>query len=378
MLLLDGILALLLTMMALGFARQIGHWQAIRVPVDETGYVLIVTATGTLAVRRLWPLATFGVVVGAVGLYLTLGYPFGPPLLAASIAMLTVAAARGIRQTLLAFGAGVLALVVHMYFESPGAGFIVPPLADAVSGLLWAMSWLLAPAAVGTTWRVIRESRVRSREEEARELLYAERLRIAQEVHDVVGHGLAAINMQAEVALHVLEKRPEHARTALTVIGRTSKEALDELRATLAVFRADDGESGERRPAPGLDQLDALVTRMSSSGLPVTVTVSGERPEVPAAVDLAGYRIVQESLTNVLRHAGRAMATVRIGYRPGQVTIEITDNGAARSDDVPRGGGHGLQGMRERATAVGGTLLAGPRPDGGYAVVAELPLREAR
>lgn len=371
----DGLITALILVVVLGSASHLTVWQPTRLPVDTVGYVLMVLATIPLVVRRKWPIATFVAVVAAVVVYLMLGYPFGPVMFTAALAMFTVAMARGVGQTLAVFGGGLLAMCGHLFFEPPGTGFSLPPF-TALSGMLGALSWLLVPAAVGTTVRVLRESRVRTREDERRGLLYAERLRIAQEVHDVVGHGLAAINMQAEVALHVLDKRPEHARTALTVIGRTSKEALDELRATLAVFRTADG--GERRPAPGLDQLDELVTRMSSSGLPVTVTVAGQRPEVSAAVDLAGYRIVQESLTNVLRHAGRATAAVRVSYQTDQVTVEVTDDGQARPDDQPRPGGHGVAGMRERASAVGGTLSAGPRPDSGYAVVAQLPLREAR
>jgi signal transduction histidine kinase len=204
---------------------------------------------------------------------------------------------------------------------------------------------------------------------------YEERLRIAQEVHDVVGHGLAVINLQAAVALHVVGRRPEQAEVALAAIKRSSKDALEELRGTLAVFRQPqpDHPDGAWRPAPGLGQLDGLVTAVAEGGLSVEVAVSGERADLSAAVDLAAYRIVQESLTNVVRHAGPATATVRVGYEPGAVVVEIADTGRGRPSGAARPAGHGIAGMRERAAAVGGTLEAGPSAEGGFRVRARLP-----
>jgi signal transduction histidine kinase len=227
------------------------------------------------------------------------------------------------------------------------------------------MAWVIVPLALGLGVRVGRESVARERAEELRRHAYEERLRIAQEVHDVVGHGLAAINMQAEIALHVLPKRPEHAQTALQAISRTSKEALDELRATLTVLRRD----GDVRL--GLARLDEIVARLEGAGVPVTVTVRGARRSLPDDVDLAGYRIVQEALTNVLRHAGAAPATVQVEYRPDTVTIEVIDTGGAPAE--PNTDGHGLAGMRERVAALGGQFEAGPRADRGFRVYACLP-----
>jgi signal transduction histidine kinase len=187
-------------------------------------------------------------------------------------------------------------------------------------------------------------------------------------VHDVVGHGLAAINMQAEIALHLLHRKPEQAEAALTAISRTSKQGLDELRATLTAVRGDAG----RAPMPGHGELPALRDRLAHAGLPVSLTIEGE-PDgpLPGAVDLAAYRIVQEALTNVLRHAGATSAEVAITYAPGALELEVTDRGLG---GVPSGPGSGIAGMRERAAALGGELTAGPRPGGGFRVHAALPV----
>jgi signal transduction histidine kinase len=241
------------------------------------------------------------------------------------------------------------------------------------------LSGLLLPAwAIGTVVRLGQEAERRAHQDETRRRADQERLRIAQEVHDVVGHGLAVINLQAGVALHVVGRRPEQAEVALAAIKRSSKEALEELRGTLAVFRRPDNGGGPWRPAPGLGQLQALAAAMAEGGLPVQVTVTGQRADLLAAVDLAAYRIVQESLTNVARHAGPATATVRIDYQPDALVLEIADTGAGRVSGAVRPAGHGLAGMRERAAAVGGTLQAGPSADRGFLVRARLPLGVGR
>jgi signal transduction histidine kinase len=192
------------------------------------------------------------------------------------------------------------------------------------------------------------------------------------------------INMQAGIALHVLAKRPEQVQVALEAIKTTSKEALDELRSTLAVFRQPEEAAAPRRPAPGLEQLEALIGDMADSGLPVDLAVSGERAGLPGSVDHAAYRIVQESLTNVLRHAGPVTAKVRVSYEPGALDLEISDGDGGRprqrsgaASDGAAAGGHGIAGMRERAAAVGGTLVAGPVAEGGFRVHARLPTGEA-
>ncbi len=327
--------------------------------LDLLAYLLVVTAVAGLGVRRTWPLVTLAVSTAATAVYLAFQYPYGPVILVMAFAMFSAALRLPVRRSLPACGVAVAAVIAAGLFS-------VESYPDSVL-LLASSAWVLLPWAVGTVVQVRREAQAQAREEARRDSAYEQRLQIARDVHDVVGHGLAVINMQAGIALHVLEKRPEQAAVALEAIKRTSKEALDELRTTLAVYRASD--PAPRGPAAGLGQLDALI---DSTGLDVALHVSGDRSELPASVDLAAYRIVQESLTNVLRHSGSVAATVRVDRAATALTVEITDEG--------RGGdgraGHGITGMRERAAAVGGTLDAGPRPGGGFAVRASLPVGE--
>ncbi|MEV6811604.1 sensor histidine kinase [Micromonospora sp. NPDC051296] len=370
-------LALLMVLFGLFGTAPAGADQPGTVPPDGRAYALVVTAALALAARRRWPLATLAVTAGATSAFLVLGHAPGPILISLFIAVYTVAAYRPVRPAAVAAGAALVAVLTHV-FVSAGT-------TAGLAGVGPGAAWVVVPFAVGVTVRVNREATARNRAEQSRKLADEERLRIAQEVHDVVGHGLAAIYMQAEIALHLLPRRPEQAETALTAISRTSREALDELRVTLAVVRRGD----DRRPTPGLGQLDQLRDRLAGAGLPVTVEVTGEPRDLPTAVDLAGYRVAQESLTNVLRHAGSATATVRIGYAPTEVTVEVTDTGprpgaaGARPGPVSRPGGapatdgHGLAGMRERVAALGGEFAAGPRPEGGFRVYARLPV-EAR
>ena len=215
-------------------------------------------------------------------------------------------------------------------------------------------------------------------EQDAQRRIDEERLRIARELHDVVAHTMATINVQAGTAAHVLPSRPEVAAEALQAIKEASRQGLRELRAILNVLRqADDADPVQ--PAPGLAQLDALVEGARRAGLPITLTVTGQPFQLPTAVDLAAYRIIQESLTNVIRHAGPAEAAVSLSYRPDELEIDVTDTGhgpKARTGPGATGSpaGHGLAGMRERAASVGGTVHTGPRPGGGYQVTALLPV----
>ncbi|MCW3840712.1 sensor histidine kinase [Micromonospora yasonensis] len=335
-------------------------------PTGRATYPLVAVAALVLAVRRRWPLVTLAVVTVVTTAYLVLGYPYGPILLSFLVAVYTVAAYRPLRTAAVAGGLALAVLLVHVFVGTRSPGLL---------GLMPAAAWVVVPFAVGTTVRLVRESSARDRVDEARRLADAERLRVAQEVHDVVGHGLAAIHMQAEIALHLLGKRPEQAEAALTAISRTSKEALDELRVTLTVVRRD-GAVDERAPAPGLGQLPQLRERLAGAGVPVTVEVDGEPRTLPVAVDLAAYRVVQESLTNVLRHAGPATATVRVRYAPAEIAVEVTDTGRGAAAAPARTGGFGLAGMRERVTALGGTFAAGPAPGGGFRVYATLPVEE--
>jgi signal transduction histidine kinase len=357
----DGLVAAVLLAVCLIGTGRAGEYQPGTRAADALAFVLAaVTAVAPVARRRA-PLAVLAVSTAATSAYLISGYPYGPILVAYAFAVYAVAAYLPLRTAAIAAGISLVALLLHTVVGDGDVGLI---------GTVPAAAWVAVPFAIGVTVRLGRESAARSRAERMRDVAHEERLRVAQEVHDVVGHGLAAINMQAEIALHVLPKRPEQAATALAAISRTSKEALDELRATLALVRSQAAES--RLPGPGLAELDALVRRLADTGVPVTVNVEGERRALPAAVDLAAYRVVQESLTNVLRHAGTASATVRVGYREEDVTVEVIDDG--RGGAPPTGGdGHGIAGMRARVAALGGRFAAGPADGGGFRVHATLP-----
>lgn len=345
-----------------------------RHPLDALAQALVVSAAVALGGRRVWPLATLVITAAATTAYLVVGYPYGPIVFAPAIAVYTAAAWWRVGPSLAACGLVAVAVLVPVLWVS-----------DRPDGVVAAPARLLlfvcvAPWVVGMVVRSARQSDMRVRAEDARRRVYEERLNIASEVHDVVGQGLAVIAMQAGVALHVADKRPEHAWAALKAIRQTSRDALDEMRGTLTVFRRPDGGEdtlGGAAPhvSPGLGQLDRLVATMADSGLRVQLIVDGQPTPVPATVDLAAYRIVQESLTNVLRHAGPTRAAVRVDYQPGAVVLAITDDGSARTGDHTGSGGHGIAGMRERAAALGGTLDAGPRSQGGFSVQARLPVR---
>jgi signal transduction histidine kinase len=212
----------------------------------------------------------------------------------------------------------------------------------------------------------------RTRDEAARRRAMEERLRIARELHDSLTHSISVIQVQAGVAAHLARKRGEDVPPALLAIQEAGADAVRELRATLGVLRSEDGDGS------GLGQLDSLVARARTAGLPVTVTVTGAKRPLPPEVDQAAYRIVQEALTNVGRHAGRACVTVQLHYAPGTLSVEVDNDGQATvssTDTRPSGPGLGLVGMRERVSALGGRLHAGPRDGGGFRVRAELPAR---
>ena len=221
----------------------------------------------------------------------------------------------------------------------------------------------------------------RSREEELRRMAGEERMRIARDLHDVVAHNISVINVQANTALHLMDRQPERARSALSTINDVSKQALVELRSVLGVLRDVDADGGvqtaPRAPAPGLARLGDLVEHARVVGLTVRVEEDGEHARLPADVDLAAYRVIQEALTNSARHSGGAHATVRLGFGGGALLVEVDDDGPFRPPDrtaQANGSGHGIVGMTERAAALDGRLEAGPRPEGGFRVRAWLPL----
>jgi signal transduction histidine kinase len=235
--------------------------------------------------------------------------------------------------------------------------------------------WFVILLGIAEIVRVRRERAAetqRTRQEMERRRAGEERLRIAQELHDLVAHHISLINVQAGVALHLVDSKPEQTATALAAIKDASKEALVELRSIVGILR-DTSEQAPRAPVPGLARLDELVNRTAQAGLDVHTSVHGERRTLPSRVDAAAYRIVQESLTNVVRHANASRATVRVGYGDSAVTVQVDDDGHG-TDSLAEG--NGITGMRERATALGGTFSAGP-VHGGFRVTARLPLGAA-
>jgi signal transduction histidine kinase len=333
--------------------------------------VLVAVACLVLAWRRRWPVAVLGVSAAAATVYTLLGYVNGAILVAPMAALYAVAAVSGVRRAA-AYGLGTLAVlglasIAVNPFGPFGGGVVVLPFMVAVV--------VVAGIAVANRRAYVESIRARA-EQDARRRIDEERLRIARELHDVVAHTMATINVQAGVAVHVLPTRPEAAADALQAIKAASKEGLRELRAILNVLRqADDADPTQ--PAPGTAQLETLVDGARRAGLETTLSVTGTPIPLPAAVDLAAYRIVQESLTNAIRHAGPAQATVSLSYGDDELRIDVADTGRGKlAGVVSEGAGHGLAGMRERAAAVGGSVETGPSPGGGYRVAARLPLHE--
>ncbi len=233
----------------------------------------------------------------------------------------------------------------------------------------------------GGTWlagRAMRRRRGRERElilereEKARAAVLEERTRIARELHDVVAHAISVIVLQARGARHSLDSRPEDAHNAVDAIEQTATQALQEMRRLLGMLRAD-GEELALAPQPSLANLDSLVAHVRDAGLPVDVRIEGTPHELAPGIDLSAYRIVQEALTNALKHAGRARAHVLVRYGEDALELEVVDTGAG-SANGDSGAGHGLAGMRERVAVFGGQLESGPRGEGGYSVHARLPL----
>jgi signal transduction histidine kinase len=347
--------------------------------LDGLAYACMAVAGGGLAGRRRWPLAVVAVVTTALGVYLARGYPGGPVFVTLFVALYSLASGRGRRLAfpVAAVAAGGLVVVGEVFHTGPGLVHLV------------FVGWAAAAVFLGDAIRSRRsylaalEERARhleqSREEEARRRVAEERLRIAQDLHDSVAHTMATINVQAGVAAHVIDRHPDKAREALVVIQQASREVLDELAALLGLLRPGgrdgEGDTGNASlaPTPGPSQLGGLVESVRRSGLQVTLTMDRDPGDVPQPVGVAVYRIVQESLTNVLRHAGPgAAATVTItSNSDGDLTVEIADNG--RGHNGNGGNGHGgtgvgIVGMRERAQATGGALSAGARPQGGWVV----------
>jgi signal transduction histidine kinase len=347
--------------------------------LDALGYALLIAGPAALLVRSR-PLVTLVLALGATTTYLCLDYPRGPFFLAAVVAIFRAVRTGRLAAVWILCGGAYATYVAVTALGHSGR------LADPTIGTYALVAVGTAVAiglAEGARIRVAhfaelaraRDEAKRARTEQARRQASEERLRIARELHDVLGHHLSLINVRAGVALHLIDSQPEQAREALAAIKQASAEALREVRGVLSALNPSD-ETAPRSPAPGLDDLDALVDEARAAGLTVDVRGAGEPVRLAAEVDRAAYRIVQEALTNVRRHAGPSAAvTVTIGYGD-ELVLRVEDTGAGMSttDRNEGGEGTGIPGMRERAAALGGTLDAGPGRDGGFRVEARLPV----
>jgi signal transduction histidine kinase len=353
----DLVLAVVLAAAGVAIARLIDPHMRPGTRLDAWGVVLIVVAALALAVRRRWPMVAVAGSAGATTLYLLLGHSYGPIFVSLGIAVYTLARHCPPRQSAIVAAAVLAALLTHLVTNEQAWS-------EALGG--WpSSSWVVVPYAAGLSVRLTRQAR----EQERAQHVADERIRLAQDVHDIVGHNLAAIKMQADVALHVMRKNPGQAEAALRAISGASGEALGELRTVLTELGSDGGPS----PTPGLARLDELGDRMRAAGLRVRIERTGTPRALPGPVDVAGYRVVQEALTNVLRHGPVPQAQVQVRYRDGGVSLVIT-NPVPQGFPAPEPSrGMGLAGMQRRVTSLGGRFLAAITADSHFQVTAHLP-----
>lgn len=350
---------------------------ALRTP-DSLSLVLIALGAAALVFRRRAPMTVLALTGTVSVLESVTGDPRAPVAMSAVVALYTVASTTDRPTT---WRVGLLTMTVLT-----GAAMSAGALPWYAQENLAIFAWTGIGATAGDAVRSRRafvqaireraERAERTREEEARRRVAEERLRIARDLHDVVAHHIALVNVQAGVAAHVMDKRPDQAKEALAHVREASRSALNELRATVGLLRQSGDPEAPTEPAPGLDRLDELTGTFRSAGLHVEVARADQGTTLPAAVDLAAYRIIQEALTNVQKHAGpHARAEVSVVHVGPNIEITVLDDGSGEHQTQDSGGGHGLLGMRERVAALRGTLTTGPRYGGGFRVHAILPLK---
>ncbi|MGW4205882.1 sensor histidine kinase [Streptomyces sp. NPDC004726] len=366
------LLVTLFVLVGTGFAAR--GQEGTRESLGILGRVLLLAVPAFLLLRNRHPVAALTGVAASTLVYLGGGYPYGPvfvPVIIAAFSAVVSGHRRAVWWIIGAFWAGHVLLAHWLYAYLPPRGDAEAPWGQELVTAAWIVAVLTASDLV----RVRRREWARAQAERAqaaKRRADEERLRIARELHDVLAHSISVIHVQAGVGLALLDGDPEQARTALTTIKAASKEALGEVRQVLESLRAPGDPP--RAPAPGLDRLPELVEQAASAGLAVGVDTDGTPVALPPGTDLAAFRIVQEALTNVVRHSGSRTAHVRISYAPGHLALRITDDGPATGSDAG-GSGNGLAGMRERAAALNGTIEAGPREGGGFEVLARIPVR---
>ncbi len=356
---LDAVLVAAWTVLALLTLPVLHFGPRADTTIDAGAVALVIVAGAATAVRRRWPLVAMLVVVSATSLYLVLGYPYGPIFVFVLVTVYAMARRLPLGPAGGWAAAALVLLSLHLLTDG----------STGITGLVPATAWIAIPFSIGAARRAVDGAAVREREAADQRLVDAERLRLSQEVHDVVGHGLAAIQMQADIALHVQENRPEQAREALANISRASGEALDELRVVLAAVHPDSDQTSHA-PTPGLARLDDLLDRVQQAGVDVSLETAGNERGLRSAADVAAYRVLQEALTNVVRHSPHPRAIVRIEHSRDAVTVSVTNQALSAADAE----GIGISGMRRRVTQVGGRFRAGPDPEAGtFTVFARIP-----
>ena len=368
----DVAVAALVAVAQLGLTTLAARRQPDRQALDLLAYLLLAVGPVALLWRRRSPAVVLAVVMASNVLYFGLGYPYGPAWLALIVAFWT-AVTGGARRV--AWATAVVGLAAYFTLAAL-LDRVGPATAATIAAHLGWLLLVLSVSEIALAARQRRQAAERTRAEEARRRAGEERMRIARELHDVLAHNISLINVQAGVALHLMDEQPGQSRTALVAIKQASNDALGELRSVLDVLRQGD-EAPPRAPASGLTQLDSLVAGAGATGLEVRTRVEGLPRPLPAGTDLAAFRIVQESLTNVTRHAGPASATVLVRYGPDDLTVRVDDDGRGPVAATGPGNGNGIRGMRERVAALGGELTTGPRPGGGFRVQARLPIDES-
>jgi signal transduction histidine kinase len=344
-------------------------WPAGSRDPDGLAYALVVVVNAPIAFRRRALGAALALALGAELVYAARQYP---PFLAPAVPLIVYLAATRLddRRSRVVL---IVAAAASWIGTTLAAGATDPQSVLIVAGVWFLGHYVRTRRLLVAELEQRAVDLEREREERAGRAVAEERLRIARELHDVLAHTMSVVAVQAGTGRLVGTNHPGEAIKALTAVEETARSAMNEMRQILTVLRADGDTGASVTPTPGLDDLAALVAQVAEAGVAVDVRVEGEPRPVPTGVGLAAYRIAQEALTNVIKHAGPAHASVVVRYTDHDVTVEVRDDGHATAA-TPSTGGHGLVGMRERAAVHGGELLAGPAPDGGFRVSARLPL----
>jgi signal transduction histidine kinase len=371
----EAVLAIVVATVQIGGTAAAARHQADFRSLDAGGYLLLAAAAAVLPARRRWPVATLVTTFVLTLGYSLAGYPNGPVWAPLIIAFGTALVA-GHRTAAYAWLFVGYACFEWLVPAVTGKSF--PSAAAAIGLAAWLLLILAVSEAVRSRLAYQRESRrraleqERTRVEETRRQASEQRLGIARELHDVLAHSISLINVQAGVALELMDQRPEAARNALSAIKDTSKDALLEVQSVLAALRRAD-EPAPHAPTPTLADLAVLLDNAQAAGLEVRLETTGAPAALPVAVEQAAYRIVQEAVTNVVRHADATMVTVQLSYLSDEIQLAVQDDGRGGSA-APANGGYGISGMRERVAALGGQLSAGPDASRGFCVRARLPL----